>query len=141
MSWETVETVGDEAAAEVLLEALAAADIASEMRRVPGSPYGPVKLEIEVRVASADAPRARAVLAQLSEEAEAAARAEAHVPADAVPVDAVRQPPKTRPSKLTSQQRRTLYAVGAAISVTLLVLLSFWTTQAKRPAFHHAELR
>jgi hypothetical protein len=136
MTWETVETVGDEAAAAVLTEALAAAEIASELRRVPGSPYGPVRLEIEVRVAGADATRARAVLAQLAEEAEAAARSEAHLPADAPPLL-----PKTRAPKLTSQQRRTLYAVGAAISVALLVLLSFWTTQAKKPAFHYAGLR
>ncbi len=136
MSWETIEIVGDDAAAAVLTEALAAAEIASELRRVPGSPYGPVRLEIEVRVATADVARARAVLAQLSEEAEAAARSEAHVPPDAQP-----NVPKSRTPKLTLQQRRAVFALGAAISVALLVLLSFWTTQAKRPAFHHAGLR
>ena len=126
--WETIETVGDEAAADVLNEALTAAEIVAELRRVPASPYGPVKLEIEVRVAGADAARARAVLAQLAEEAEAAARSEAHAPTASEP------PPPPRQRKLwlgrptvSDDLRRTLYTIGAAVTLALIwALFSQW---------------
>ena len=122
MSFVAVETVGDEAAAQVLAEALAAAEIEVELRRLPGSPYGPARLEIEVRVAAADAPRARALLAQLADDAEAAVRAEAHLPAPTLPT----RPRRQRSWSLSSEHQQTLYKVGAAIT---LALLTIWFLQ------------
>jgi hypothetical protein len=109
MTFVVVETVGDEAAAAVLIEALAAHGIAAQRRRVPGTPYGANKLEIEVRVPAAQLAAARGVLEQLAEEAEAAALREARL------VDPI-EPPSAEP-----QQRRQAKRPWARHERVLLV--------------------
>lgn len=117
MSWEAVETVSDEAAAAIVSEALAEAEIPSQLRRLSRSPYGPAKPEIEVRVASADAPRARALLALLAEEAEAAARSEAHGTAATETTTAA-------PEGLWQSLSRTRRVAILSIALSLVTLLS-----------------
>jgi hypothetical protein len=114
MSWVAVETVGDDAAAAVLAEALGAHQIATQLRRLPGTPYGPAKLEIEVRVRPDDLGRARAVLAFISEEASAAALAEAEGPSEAAAAPA---PPRRLP--------RSVW-VGAALVLLFAMLLLYF---------------
>jgi hypothetical protein len=73
-----VSTVRDEGAAEVAREALEAADLEVEIKRVSPTAYlGPVSLlEFEIRVHEDRIADAELVLRQLSEEAEAAATRE-----------------------------------------------------------------
>jgi hypothetical protein len=140
MSWEAVETVSDEAAAAIVSEALAEAEIPSQLRRLSRSPYGPAKPEIEVRVAAADAPRARALLAQLAEESEAAARSEAHG-------SVASEPAPTAPTGLwqsLSRSRRVAVLLSIALSlVTLLSLALRYTTLRRmtaRISHHHQHM-
>jgi hypothetical protein len=97
MTWIAVETVGDDAAAQVLAEALAAHEIPTQRRVVPGTPYGPARLQIEVRVPAERAQAARAVLAFVAQEASAAAlrdapRADEPAPAEPALPEARRTP-------------------------------------------------
>jgi hypothetical protein len=121
MTYIVVETVGDEAAAAVLIEALVAHDIPAQRRRVPGSPYGPARLEIEVRVPAAQLAAARAVLAQVAEDAEAAALREARLvePLEP-PTGPQRRRPRRRWTLLTSEREHTLLLLGAAFVAALL---------------------
>ena len=136
MSWEAVETVTDEVAAAIVSEALAEAEIPSQLRRLSSSPYGPAKPEIEVRVAAADAPRARALLAQLAEEAEAAARSEAHGTAASEPSS----PASTGLWQSLSRSRRVALLSIVLSLVTLLSLALRYTTLKRmtaRISHHH----
>jgi hypothetical protein len=121
MSWVAVETVGDDAAAAILVELLAAHAIPTQLKRLPGTPYGPARLEIEVRVPDEQLAEARALVEQLAMEAEAAAVREAHL---AVPVHEP-APRRRRPFRLSlsPELHHNLLLVGAAISAALLVLL------------------
>jgi hypothetical protein len=112
--WVAVEIVGDDAAAAVLVEALTAHQIPARLRRVPGTPYGPARLEIEVRVPADRHADAEAVLELLSEDAEAAARREARM-VEGEPLDPPRRP-RPRLDLTRDQQRRLwIFAVAAAV--------------------------
>jgi hypothetical protein len=118
MRYVAVETVGDDAAAAVLVEALGAHGIAAQARRVAGSPYGPAKLEIEVRVPADQAADARAVLERLAEEAEAAARRESRM-VEPHELPARRRRPSADRS-FGPERQRILLTVAAAVLAALV---------------------
>jgi hypothetical protein len=130
MSWVAVETVGDEAAAAILVELLAAHAIPTQIKRLPGMPYGPAKLEIEVRVPEERLADARALVAQLAEEAEAAAVREADL---AVPPREPAPRRRTLRLSLSPQLRHNLLLLGVAFTAALLVLLIVrsWTSPCR----------
>jgi len=92
-----IDIVGDEGAAAVATEALTAAGIPVEVRRVRGSVYEPRRLSFELRVPPDQADEARAVLAALSNDAVQAAERETGDLAHGLPRPPVAALPSLRP--------------------------------------------
>ena len=120
MRFVTVSTVRDDGAAQVAREALEAAGIAVEVRRLGASPYfGAVTAsEYEVRVPEERVADGEAVLAQLALELETALVSQAESP-DTVAETAADEPRPTRPSALIAAG----IAIAGVIFTVLYVLL------------------
>jgi hypothetical protein len=112
-----IDIVGDEGAAQVTTEALTAAGIPVEVRRVRGSVYEPRRVAFEVRVPPEHADEARAILAALSSDAALAAERETGDLAHGAPTS----PPATMPSL-----RLDLGSAAKLAALLLLLLCVFF---------------
>ncbi len=117
MKYLAVDVVGDEGAASVAEEALTAAGISVEVRRVRGNVYESRRLELEIRVPADDVAEARAILAALSTDAVEAALHETEDLPPGTPTRTTTQPPSLR----------SLFSPGtvatAVVALALIALL------------------
>jgi len=123
MKYIAVDTVGDEGAAAVASEALGAAGIAVEIRRVRGNVYEPRRMALEVRVPADEVVEARAILAALSTDATEAAEHETSDLAHGAPLRLTTPPPALRPLLSAG----TLAKLAMALLLMLLVFFFGFT--------------